>query len=109
MSDTGTKVSEIFQAMPSRLNTSTAAGMNKVIQYDLTGDGGGTYHCAIADGSCEVNEGAHDAPDMTVTMEASDFVSMIDGSLDGMSAFMSGKLRVSGDMGLAMKMQTLFN
>lgn len=108
MSDTGTKVSEIFQAMPSRLNASTAAGMNKVIQYDLSGDGGGTYHCAIADGACVVNEGAHEAPDMTVTMEASDFVSMIDGSLDGMSAFMSGKLRVSGDMGLAMKLQTLF-
>ena len=108
MSDTASQVGEIFENMPSKLNASTAAGMNNVIQYDLGGDGGGVYHCKISDGACEVGEGAADAPDMTVSMDASDFVSMIGGELDGMAAFMSGKLRVSGDMGLAMKMQSLF-
>lgn len=109
MSDTANQVNEIFQAMPSKLNASAAAGMDNVIQYDLAGDGAATYHCKISGGACEVVEGAHDSPDMTVNMEASDFVSMIGGELDGMAAFMSGKLKVSGDMGLAMKMQSLFN
>ena len=45
---------------------------------------------------------------MTVSMAACDFVDMTEGRLDGMSAFMSGKLRVGGDMGLAMKLQNLF-
>jgi putative sterol carrier protein len=45
---------------------------------------------------------------MTVTMGAQDFVDMTSGKLDGMSAFMSGKLRISGDMGLAMRLQSLF-
>jgi len=108
MSDTATKVTEIFDNMPANLNASAAAGMDNVIQYDLTGDGAASYHCKISDGSCAVSEGVHESPDMTVNMEASDFVSMIDGELDGMAAFMSGKLKVSGDMGLAMKMQNLF-
>ena len=109
MSDTSAKVAEIFENMPSKLNATAAAGMDNVIQYDLGGDGGGVYHCKISGGACEVTEGAHESPCMTVNMEAEDFVSMIDGSLDGMAAFMSGKLRVTGDMGLAMKMQGLFN
>ncbi len=108
MTDTATQVTEIFQQMPSKLNPSTAAGMNKVIQYDLTGEGGATYQCKIEDGACVVTEGSPAVPDMTVIMEATDFVAMISGELDGMSAFMSGKLRVNGDMGLAMKMQSLF-
>ena len=109
MTDTAAQVANIFDQMPSKLNESAAAGMNNVIQYDLAGDGSATYHCKIEDGTCEVVEGTHEAPDMTVNMEAADFVALIDGSLDGMAAFMSGKLRVSGDMGLAMKLQTLFN
>ena len=102
-------VQEIFDQMPGRLNASAAAGMDTVIQYDLTGDSGGQYHCAIKDGACTVGEGAHDEPAMTVTMDANDFVEMTNGRLDGMSAFMSGKLKISGDMGLAMKLQSLFS
>lgn len=109
MSDTATAVNEIFAAMPQRLNAGAASGLDCVIQYDLAGDGGGTHHTVIKDGACEVHEGSHPSPTMTISMNASDFVDMTQGRLDGMSAFMSGKLRVSGDMGLAMKMQTLFN
>jgi putative sterol carrier protein len=45
---------------------------------------------------------------MTLSMTASDYVDMIMGKLNGQMAFMSGKLKISGDMGLAMKMQSLF-
>ncbi|MEM1250687.1 MAG: SCP2 sterol-binding domain-containing protein [Acidobacteriota bacterium] len=108
MSETSDALNTIFTEMPGRLNAQTAAGMDAVIQYDLTGDDACTYHCAIKDGAATVNEGGHDAPTMTVTMAAGDFVDMIGGNLDGMSAFMTGKLKVSGDMSLAMKMQSLF-
>jgi putative sterol carrier protein len=101
-------VKAIFSAMPQQFNADAAKGMNSVIQFNLTGDGGGQYHVAIKDGGCAVNEGAHASPNMTMTMAASDYVDMISGKLNGQMAFMIGKLKIAGDMSLAMKMQTLF-
>ncbi len=108
MSDVGAQIKDIFEQIPGRLNPSAAAGMNATILYDLTGDGGGQYACTINNGACTVTPGATPAPAMTVTMTAQDFIDMLGGRLDGMSAFMSGKLRIAGDMGLAMKLQSLF-
>lgn len=101
-------VKAIFSAMPQNFNADAAKGMNSVIQFNLTGDGGGTYHVSIKDGACTVTEGAHASPNMTMTMAAQDYVDMISGKLNGQMAFMSGKLKIAGDMGLAMKMQSLF-
>ena len=101
-------VKAIFSAMPQNFNADAAKGMNSVIQFNLGGDGGGTWHVAIKDGACTVTEGAHASPNMTMTMAASDYVDMISGKLNGQMAFMSGKLKIAGDMGLAMKMQSLF-
>jgi len=108
MSETAAAVKEIFSQMSANLNPDAAKGMNSVIQFNLTGDGGGSYHVAIKDGACTVGEGAHASPNMTMTMAASDYVDMITGKLNGQMAFMSGKLKIAGDMGLAMKMQSLF-
>ena len=103
-----TAISDIFAQMPGRLDPEAAAGLDATIQFDLAGDGGGVWHCTIKDGACAVTEGAHEEPTMTVSMEAADYVELIAGSLDGMTAFMSGRLRIAGDMGLAMQMQNLF-
>ncbi len=108
MADTASAVKEIFSQMPGSLNEAAAKGMNSVIQFNLTGDGGGTYHVLIKDGTCTVGEGAHAAPNMTMTMAAQDYVDLNQGKLNGQMAFMSGKLKIAGDMGLAMKMQSLF-
>jgi putative sterol carrier protein len=108
MSEQGARVQQIFDQMPERLNAKAASGLDAVIQYDLTGEGGGKYFTHIQGGSCTVARGEHGAPHMTVIMEAGDFVDMTHGRLDGMTAFMSGRLRVDGDMALAMRMQTLF-
>lgn len=108
MSDTSTAVKQVFEAMPQNFNPDAAQGMDAVIQYDLSGEGAAQYHATIKDGTCTIAEGTHDSPTMTLKMAAPDFVDMIQGKLDGMSAFMSGKLRIEGDMGIAMKMQNLF-
>lgn len=108
MSDTATAVKEIFAAMPANLNADATKGMSSVIQFNLTGDGGGNHYVEIKDGTCTVTEGSHASPNMTMTIGASDYVDMISGKLNGQMAFMSGKLKIAGDMGLAMKMQTLF-
>ena len=108
MADTATAVKEMFNAMPGSLNAPAAQGMNSVIQFNLTGDGGGTYHVIIKDDTCTVGEGPHASPNMTMTMAAQDYIDMNTGKLNGQMAFMSGKLKIAGDMGLAMKMQSLF-
>ena len=99
---------EIFNEMPKNLNADAAKGMNSVIQFNLSGDNGGQWYATIKDGKAEVAQGAAPAPNMTLSMSASDYVDMIMGKLNGQMAFMSGKLKISGDMGLAMKMQNLF-
>jgi putative sterol carrier protein len=81
-----------------RTNPEKVAGMNGIFQFDLSGENGGVWH---------VGEGPAENPGVTISMAADDFVALTEGRLDGTMAFMSGKLKVKGDMGLAMKLQTL--
>ncbi len=99
---------EIFDQMAANLNTDAAKGMNSTIQFNLSGDNGGQWYVNIKDGKAEVHEGTAPSANMTMSMSAQDYVDMTTGKLNGQMAFMSGKLKLSGDMGLAMKMQTLF-
>lgn len=82
-------------------------GMNAVYQFELSGDYGGVFHVNVVDGSVVLEEGAHDTPNITISMTADDFNSMMEGTLNATSAFMAGKLKVKGDMSLAMKLQNL--
>ena len=66
------------------------------------------YHFRVANESIEVQTGAHDSPNITMTMKESDYLDMVNGKLNGQMAFMSGKLKIAGDMGLALKLQNLF-
>lgn len=99
---------EIFEAMPRRLNTAAAKGLNAVYEFDLSGDGGGKWQIIINDGKCRVEEGQHPSPNITISMSAQDYLDMTLGKLDGEEAFMSGRLRISGDLQLALRMQDLF-
>jgi putative sterol carrier protein len=103
-----TTCKQAFAMMPSRLNKDAAKGLNAVYQFDLSGDGGGKWQVAIKDGTCEVTEGANPSPNITLSMSAQDYLDMVAGKLNGQMAFMSGKLRISGDMGLALRFATLF-
>ena len=101
-------VKETFDLMAGRFRADKAAGTNAVIQYDVGGDGGGTWHAVIKDGTCTVNSGPAATPNLTLSMGGQDWLDMIGGKLSGQMAFMSGKLKLKGDMGLAMKVGGLF-
>ncbi len=102
-------IAEIMQAMPSALVPEKAAGVDTIVQFDFTGEDGGQYVVKIHDGVCEVSEGTVPDAKTTVTVAASDYVDIIEGRLDGMKAFMSGKLKLKGDMMFMMKMQQMFD
>jgi putative sterol carrier protein len=101
-------IQETFEAMPTKFRADKAAGVNAVIQYDISGDQGGTWHAVIKDGTCTVNSGPAASPSLTINMSSQDWLDMIAGKLSGQMAFMSGKLKLKGDMGLAMKIGSMF-
>jgi len=101
-------VKETFDQMAGRFRPDRATGTNAVVQYDISGEGGGTWHAVIKDGACTVNPGAATNPNLTLQMAAGDWLDMTTGKQSGQMLFMSGKLKLKGDMGLAMKLGSMF-
>jgi putative sterol carrier protein len=103
-----TTVGELFQEMPSRFSPEKAGNMNATLLFDLTGEKGGQWTVKIADGQITVNEEAGSSiPTATVRMAAEDFQDMHSGKLNPMMAFMSGKVKVEGDLNTVMKFQSV--
>jgi putative sterol carrier protein len=99
---------ESIEALPLAFQPDKAEGINETLQFELSGEGGGTWVAKIADGQCTVTEGGIDNPSATISMEATDYVAIAQGKLDMARAFMGGKIKVRGNMGLVMKVPTLF-
>jgi putative sterol carrier protein len=100
----------IFDEMGKRFLPEKAAGRTAVIEYDITlGDGTETYQLDVADGTCTVSKGANKDATVALTLAAPDFLRLITGKLNGVNAFMSGKLKLKGDMMLAQTMQGWFD
>ena len=85
-----------------------AVGVNATIQYKLTGDQAGDYIIQIGEGKCTVEEGEAENPTMTLTADGEYFRDVLLGKEDGMKGFMMGKLKLAGDLNLAMKLTSFF-
>jgi putative sterol carrier protein len=101
------EVAELFANMAQTVDSSKIEDVDATIQFDLSGDNGGQYWVKMANGSVESGEGALENPSMTLKASADDWAAMVNGELNAMQAFMSGKVKIQGNMGLAMKLQTL--
>jgi len=85
-----------------------AVGVDAVIQYKLTGEQAGDYIVKISDGVCKVEEGETENPTMTLTADGEFFRDVLLGKEDGMKGFMMGKIKLAGDLNLAMKLTSFF-
>lgn len=95
-------IREKAAASPEKLK-----GINATYQFHLTGEGGGSFYASVKDDGVEVEEGTAETPQVTVSITAADFAGLATGQLNPVMAFMSGKIKIQGDMGLAMKLQQL--
>ena len=103
-----TTVDEIFQRMNATFLPEKAAGVNAVVAYHITGEGGGDYSSVIKDGVFSLETRLRTDAQATITMAAADWVGLNEGALDPMTAFVSGKLKMAGDQGLAQKFSRYF-
>jgi putative sterol carrier protein len=100
----------IFKGMEEAFLPEKAQGVNSTIQYDITTDGGTkTWTVKFENGTCTTNEGPAPDPRLTLNVGLVDFVRLILGQADGTQLFMSGKMKLQGDMMFAMQMQGFFD
>ena len=98
-------VQEFFAQLASRADSSKTAGMTNSYLFDI--EGAGTWKVDVDNGTVTVSEGGGDA-DVTIATSQETFQKIIDGEQNPTSAYMTGKLKIKGDMGAAMKLQKLF-
>jgi putative sterol carrier protein len=101
-----TDVAKAVEAMKAKFNPAAAAGLDLVFGFRI--DDSKNFSLIVKDGACELQEGENPDAQVTLVMDAETLEGIVDGSTDGMQAFMSGKLRTEGDMMLAMKLSELF-
>lgn len=102
------EINEVIQKMPGTFQPDAAGDLEAVIQFILGGEKSGDFYADIKNGTCTVTEGKHPSPTTSFSLEGQDWLDLTQGKADGMSLFMQGKLSVDGDMGLAMRLATLF-
>lgn len=98
-------VQEFFEGLPGRVDADRIAGINNTYVFDI--EGAGAWTVAIADGQITVTDGAGDA-DCTFSASEESFAKIVAGEQNPTTAYMTGKLKIKGDMGAAMKLQKLF-
>jgi NAD(P)-dependent dehydrogenase (short-subunit alcohol dehydrogenase family)/putative sterol carrier protein len=104
----GLTVKKIFERIPEVFRPEKASGLDVVFQFVIAGGGGGTWHVKVKEQKCEVKEGPAEKPTTTIKMGDEDFVKMIQGQLNAMSAYTSGKLKVEGDLLKSQLIEKLF-
>jgi putative sterol carrier protein len=100
-----TTTREFFEGLEGRVDQSKTAGMNNSYLFDI--EGAGKWKVDVQDGKVTVTEGGEDA-DAVITTSEETFEKITSGEQNPTSAYMTGKLKVKGDMGAAMKLQKLF-
>ena len=98
-------VQEFFETLPSRADTSKTAGMNNSYGFDI--EGAGQWTVKVTDGAVTVADGMEGDTEVTISASQEVFEKIISGEQNPTSAYMTGKLKLKGDMGAAMKLQKL--
>ncbi|MGB0387032.1 MAG: SCP2 sterol-binding domain-containing protein [Ardenticatenaceae bacterium] len=102
-------IKELFERMPDHVNESAIEGVDKTIQFNVTGDEPGNYSLVVQGGEVEVQAGEADDPDATINTDSDVWLKISRGELNGAVAFMTGEFTAEGDVMLLMSMQSWFD
>ena len=96
---------DLLKQLPRAFRADAAGDVDCTVQFNVSTP----MHVVIRNGSCATKDGTAGSADVTITMEDDDLVSMMKGDLNGMTAFMTGKLQLEGDLMLAQRMFGFFD
>lgn len=102
-------IESLMDLLPEVFLPQNARGIAAVINFVLSGDGGGDWAVIIRDQTCTVNTAKVANPDLTLYAKTQDILDLFTGKLDATRALLFGKLKMDGDMRLAMKLVDLFD
>ena len=102
-------IAEFLTTLPDRVSAGAISGLSAVFQFVDTDDDGGVWAVTIVNGHMAVSEGAAGNADIILTAETSDWARMVSGTLRSQEAILIGRLRIRGDVTLAIKLQSIFH
>jgi putative sterol carrier protein len=102
-------IAQLVQKLPSAFMAQNAEGVNASIVFHVTGADGGDWTVDIKNKSCMVSTGAINSPTVVITASSKDLLEIFSGKLNGMQAYMTGRLKVKGNIGLATQLVNLFD
>lgn len=101
-------IQDLMDRLPDFFLPEKAAGIRATVLFELSGERGGDWTVRIQEDTCQVAEGATDQADLRFQASAQDVLDIFYDRLEPMSAYMQGRLRLSGNFGLALKLFGLF-
>jgi putative sterol carrier protein len=105
---TETSIQVLMEKAVRAFQPEKAAGMDATIHFQLTGNQGGDWVAVIRDQKLIVEPGTTANPNLMFSASTQDIMDMFHGKLNPMQAYMQGKVQVKGDMGLAMRLASVF-
>jgi putative sterol carrier protein len=101
-------LNDLLDLYKRKFNASAAEGIDAVVQLNISGEGGGQHYMTIKDQTLAIEEGTAEDPTLTVTSTIENWLKMNLGQANPMTLIMTGKIKLSGSVPLAMKFQSLF-
>ncbi|MDI4638272.1 MULTISPECIES: SCP2 sterol-binding domain-containing protein [Halomonadaceae] len=96
----------VLEKLQTRFDPQAAQGMDDVFQFNFSDKG--NYYLVVKDGSLDIQEGEHEDPSVTLKLSSDTLKGVMSGEISGMSAFMSGQLKATGNIMLATRLNSLF-
>ncbi len=96
----------IIDKLQARFDASAAQGMDDVFQFNFSDTD--NYYLAVKDGALDIQQGEHDDPSVTLSLSTDTLKGVMSGEINGMTAFMTGKLKATGNVMLATRLTSLF-
>jgi putative sterol carrier protein len=104
-------IGEVFRRMERHFKPSSATGVDAVIHWKVTGRPDGAadhYEVVLRDGTCTASKDPKHEPRVTLTLDGVDFMRLVTGNAAGPMLFMSGKLKIEGDLMFSAQIQSMF-